>query len=210
VAQRVILVGGGGHARVVGEAIVASGLELIGYVDPMPVPATSDALRVPYLGNDEAIERYPDAVLALGVGAVGLPHRRRIVAERLGAGRRWVSIVHPSAYVSPSASMADGAVILPRAMLHAGVRAGAHSLVNSGATVDHDSVLGEHVLIGPGAVLGGGVVVGDDAFIGMGAIIRNNVHIGSGAVVAMGAVVVSDVAAGLLVRGVPARPLGGA
>ncbi len=211
-AQRVILIGGGGHARVVGEAILAASerFELIGYVDPLPCLETGDVLGVPHLGDDSVLDRYPDAALVLGVGAVSAPHARRTVVGRIGADRRWTGVVHPRAYVSRSARIAETVVVLPQATVHAGVRAGAHSLVNSGATVEHDTVLGEHVLVGPGAVLGGAVVVGDDAFIGMGAIIRNNVRIGSGAVVAMGAVVVRDVAPGSLVLGVPARATGGA
>lgn len=210
VAQRVILIGGGGHARVVGEAVLANAghFELLGFVDPAPSSETEKTLNVPHLGDDSALERYMDAALVLGIGALGPGDVRRSVVARLGADRRWATITHPETYLSPSASLGEGVVVLPRALLHAGVHVGAHSLVNSGAVVEHDVVLGEHVLVGPGAVLGGGVIVGDAVFIGLGAIIRNSVRIGAGAVVGMGAVVVRDVAAGSVVMGNPARAKG--
>src|SRR5690606_26182385 len=96
---------------------------------------TLDVLGVPHLGDDSDLHRYPDAALVLGVGAVRSPHPRREVVDRVGGGRHWASVVHPRSYVSRSARIADGVVVLPHAILHAGVRAGAHSLVNSGATV---------------------------------------------------------------------------
>jgi len=49
------------------------------------------------------------------------------------------------------------------------------------------------------------IVIGNDVWIGMGAIILPGVTIGDGAIVGAGAVVTSDVAAGAVVRGVPAR-----
>ena len=202
-----ILVGGGGHARVVGEAVLANvnHYTLLGFVDPVPVPQTASILGVPQLGDDTAIEHHGDAALVLGIGAVGAPHARHEAVTRLGTRRRWITLVHPAAYISPSAHLEEGVVVLPQAMLHAGARAGAHSLVNSGATVEHDVVLGTHVLIGPGVVVGAEVIIGDAAFVGVGAIIRNRVRIGAGAIVGMGAVVVRDVPPGAMVLGNPAR-----
>lgn len=205
-AQRVILMGGGGHARVVGEAVLANvnHYTLIGFVDPVPVPQTAGILGVPQLGDDAALEHYSDAALVLGIGAVGAPHARREAVNRIGTYRRWITVVHPAAYISSSARLEEGVVVLPHAMVHAGVRAGAHSLVNSGAIVEHGVVLGTHVMIGPGVIIGADVVIGDAAFVGLGAIIRNKVRIGAGAIVGMGAVVVRDVPAGAMVVGNPA------
>ena len=202
--HRVIVVGGGEHARVVAEAILARGeLDLLGFVDPLPADALAPGVR--YLGGDDVLDEYPDSRLVLGLGAVLQPGRRRALVDSIGTGRRWVAVVHPTAYVAPSAHLGSGAVVLPHAVIHARADVGAHVIVNTGAVVEHEVVVGAYAQLGPRTVVGGGAIVGEAAFIGMGAAVRDHRRIGTGAVVGMGAVVVGDVPDGRRVLGVPAR-----
>jgi acetyltransferase-like isoleucine patch superfamily enzyme len=82
--------------------------------------------------------------------------------------------------------------------------------VNTGATVDHDCMLGNYVHISPGAHLAGYVVVGDRSWIGIGASVRDGAVIGSDCIIGAGATVLSDVASGQTVVGLPARPMSSA
>ena len=203
--RQVIIVGGGEHARVVAEAILARGeLNLLGFVDSIPAQALVPG--VSYLGRDKVLDTYPDCSLVLGFGTAPqtLDHRRELVGS-LGTGKRWAVIVHPTAYVAPSAHLGSGAVVLPHAVVHTYADVGAHVIVNTGAVVEHEVVVGAYAQLGPCAVVGGGAIVGEAAFIGMGAVVRDHRRIGAGAVVGMGAVVVGDVPDGCCVLGVPAR-----
>jgi acetyltransferase-like isoleucine patch superfamily enzyme len=116
--------------------------------------------------------------LVLGIGSIAA---RRAVIGRLGQVAAWATVVHASAWVSPTAVL-----------------------------VEHDVRLGSFAHVAPGAVVGGATRVGDGAFVGLGAMVRDHVRIGDGAVVGMGAVVTQDVAAGASVVGSPARPRDGA
>lgn len=204
---RLILIGGGEHARVVAEAAAAmGGMELVGFVDPDPCGETVRRLGLRRLGDDGVLRQHPGAWGVIGIAALGsLAARRGIVARLSPALEGWATVIHPGAWVSPTASVEPGAVIMAGAVIQTGARVGAHCVVNSGAIVEHDVELGAFSHAAPAAVLGGGVRVGEGAYIGMGAAVRDHVAIGAEALIGMGAVVVTDVAPGRRVLGVPAR-----
>jgi acetyltransferase EpsM len=205
--SRLILIGGGEHARVVIEAIRSgAGHEVLGFIDPEQCEETTRRLGVARLGGEAELSAYPGALGVLGFGALATRKRRFEVVEWLTprlAG--WARVVHATAWVSPTATIGPGTVILARAVVQTGARIGAHCVVNTGAIVEHDVVLGDHVQLAPGVILGGAARVGSLAYLGLGAVVRDHTTIGARATVGMGAVVVSDVADGAQVLGVPAR-----
>ena len=205
---RIVLIGGGEHARVVIEALRSTlGVrEPAGFVDPKPCDETCVRLGVERLGDEEQLDRHPGLLGVLGFAALETRQRRADAVRRLSprlAG--WAAVIHSTAWVSPTAIVGEGAVILAGAVVQTGAHVGAHCVVNTGAIVEHDVVLGEHTQLAPGAILGGGVRIGAGAYIGLGAAVRDHVSVGSGATVGMGAVVVRNVAAEARVMGVPAR-----
>lgn len=207
-ARGLIVIGGGEHARVVIEAARSGGaFTVAGFVDPQPCVETVRRLGLPRLGTDEALRS--DHLAVLGVGSIGVSaSRRRLVDGAKGRVGGWAVVVHAAAWVSPTASLDEGTVVMAGASVNTGARIGAHCVVNTGAVIEHDVVLGAYAQVAPGATIGGGTVVGDDAFIGLGASVRDHVRIGRGAVVGMGAVVVADVPDGMVVRGQAAAVTG--
>jgi acetyltransferase EpsM len=216
-----IVIGGGEHARVVIEAARTRPDQwtIIGFVDPVAVETTMRLTAAPYLGDDDTIDvALADAAVGdgpwavLGLGGAGTPGLRRRLVERFHAraatSLRWATIVHSSAWVSPTARLGPGTVVLAGAIVNSGATVGAHAIVNSAAVVEHDVVIGDFTHVAPAAVIGGGATIGQDGFVGLGARIRDHVRIGDGATVGMGAAVVDDVAAGVTVIGAPARPAG--
>jgi len=213
-----VVVGGGEHARVVIDAARASGeWEVLGIVDESPAERTRSLLGVDHLGSDASylasvVDVPPDrrTAVVLGIGSVGDPAARRAAAARYDVARAgpWATLVHPSAWVSPAATLGPGVVVLACAVVNAGAEIGAHAIVNSQAVVEHDAVVGAFAHVGPGAVLGGAAHLGDGALAGMGCLIRDHVTVGPEAVVGMGAAVTTDVPPGVTVIGAPARPVG--
>ena len=204
----VLVIGAGGHAKVLIEALLASSAVIAGIVDSDRSLAGSMVLGVPVLGGDEVVGEFPPEEIHLvnGLGSTGLPGaRRRIFDEFRGLGYYFASVVHPSAIVASDVVLHEGAQVMAGAVIQPGASIGGNSIVNTRASVDHDCVIAAHVHVAPGVTMSGGVRVGEATHIGTAAAVIQGVSIGRGCLVAAGAVVTRDIADGAKVRGVPAR-----
>jgi sugar O-acyltransferase (sialic acid O-acetyltransferase NeuD family) len=201
--DKLILVGAGGHARVVFDALRTLGAwRSIEIRDDVPKAASACFDGLPVM--TPALPPEMDGVLA----HVALGHndtRRRLAEKLLSRGARLASVVHPRATVSSLAEIADGTFIAANAVVTVAARVGAAAIINHGAVVDHDCAVGAFAHIAPGAVLGGGVVIGAGVLVGAGAVILPGIKIGDGACIGAGAVVTKPVAPQVVVTGVPAR-----
>lgn len=217
VGPKLLVVGGGGHAGVVAEAAELRGFTPVGLLDDQEAPALSRIERsnggapIPRLGRTDELERLgrpsptgPDGWI-LGIGDLGI--RKRILERLQEAAESGLTIIHPRAWVSPSARIGRGVFVGPNAVVHTGARLLDHAFVNSGAVVEHDCVVGFNSHVAPGAVVGGYVEVGDHTLIGLGARVLPGVKVGSNAVVGSGSVVRHRVPDGQRVAGVPAHEL---
>ena len=201
----VLVLGGGGHAKVVVATLQAAGFEVAAVLDDDARRHGLALLGVPVAGPLSALAGRPErrAVLAIGDNRT----RRRLAGELEMAveGLAWVSAAHPAAVVHESVRLGPGCVVFAGAVIQPDCEIGAHAVVNTGASVDHDSTLGEFTHVAPGARLAGGVTLGDGAFVGLGAVVLPGVAVGAWATVGAGAAVTGDVADGVTAVGVPAR-----
>lgn len=203
-----ILVGAGGHARVLLSTVLQLGQHITGVVDPDKSQA--EQLGISYLGDDEAVFTFDTAEVLLinGVGSVAsISNRLKVYESFRKRGYRFASVIHPSAIIAPEVQLADGVQIMAGAILQVGSVVAEDCIINTGARIDHDCVIEAHAHVAPGAVLSGGVHVGARTHVGAGATVIQGVRIGSDAIVGAGAVVLSDVPAASTVVGVPARPI---
>jgi sugar O-acyltransferase (sialic acid O-acetyltransferase NeuD family) len=176
-----ILIGGGGHGRVLLEAVKEFHPDLIvGVLDSQP--GLQRVGNVPVLGGDELLPELKAqgfTHFVIGVGGVrSCVRRAELYVAARNAGLEPLSVVHPAAWVSQSAEIGSGCQILAKAVVNTGARLGGHVLVNCGAIVEHDCGIGAHTHVATGAVLCGGVTVGESAHIGAGSVIRQGIHIG--------------------------------
>ncbi len=191
----VLVIGGGGHAAVVIDALRAQGMDIVGALDADEKLHGARNLDIRILGGDDLLADWPpeDVELANGLGGVNdLRPRTAIFMKHCETGYRFASVLHPSTVIGANCSLGKaqimaGAVLQPRSDI------GENTVINTNASVDHDCAIGGHAHVAPGAMLGGGVSVGTEALIGIGASILPNVKIGAHAIVAAGATVVADV-----------------
>ena len=205
----VIIIGAGGHAKVLYDSLRLLGVEMLGMLDKCP-PPVDRAGDLPIIGDDSAISAYSnDAVeLVNGLGSVGDTALRASIYykfKKLGYGFR--QVIHPAAIIASDCILGEGVQVMAGAVVNTGTKIAEDSIINTRAVVDHDCVIGSHVHIAPGAILSGGVQVGDGSHIGTGATIIQGVSIGRNALVGAGAVVLKDVPPGAKVVGVPAKAM---
>ena len=202
-----MVLGGGGHAKVLVSVIRKLPWTIAGYVDPRDV---GPVLGVPYGGGDDVLPallaRYPGCAAAMGVGKVDATDRRaRIQAAAEELGNRFPALVSPDAVVNDEVELGAGTAIFDGAVVNPGVVTGPICVVNTNATVEHDTRLGTNVHIGPGATVSGGVTIGDHTFVGAGAVVIHGVRIAGGCLVGAGAVVTDDLTEPGTYVGAPAR-----
>ena len=197
-----VVVGSGGHAKVVIATARAAGLEVTAIVDDDPACWGQRVLGVEVAGPTLAVldDAGQTAVLAIGSNRA----RQQLAAA---ARCRFATVVHPAAVIDATVRLGAGTVVFAGAVIQPDAALGAHVIVNTGASIDHDCAIGDFVHIAPGVRLAGDVSLGDGVFLGIGAVAVPGVRIGAWTTVGAGAAVVGDLAADLVAAGVPARPL---
>lgn len=204
--QQICLIGGGGHALVVGEAAELNHAYCVaGYFDDSGQPLLSRLTSYPHLGtiNNISNPRFNQAGLPF-IMCIGDVAARRKVLSQVGA-QNYITVLHPNASISPTAAVGKGVFVGPRAVVHSRAHVGDHCIVNSGAIVEHECDIGTNSHIAPGAVLAGNVSIGTCTLVGIGARVLPGVTIGSNVTIGAGAVVLADVPDDTTVVGVHKR-----
>ncbi len=207
-----VVIGGGGHAKVVIDALLQSKAATpVGIVDPDRKLWGKRVLGVPVLGNDQKIalaKRLGATAFVIGVGSVGDSRlRKKLFNAALAQGLSPLTVVHPSAVVANDAVIGAGSVVFAGVKINPGAKIGRNVILNTGAIIEHDCRIGDHAHIAPAACLAGLVNVGAEAHVGARAVVKQGILIGKNAVVGAGAVVLRAVAPGTTVVGSPARQI---
>jgi len=205
--NQLLILGAGGHGKVVAETAEAGGWDKIALLDDryMDMDGT---LRWPVLDElaraGQYISDFSHAFVALGSGEMRLACLDTITE----LGFKIPVLAHPAAWISPSASIAGGSVVMAGATVQADSKIGRGCIVNTGANVDHDCHLEDGVHVCPGASLAGGVSVGRCSWLGIGCSVIQEVGIGANVMVGAGSAVIRDIDENLKVAGVPAKVIG--
>lgn len=199
--MRVYVFGAGGHAKVVVATLLEMGATVQGLFDDDPATWGKELLGAGVLGPiSDAANMKGEA----GVIAVGDNSARLRLARQLG-GWQWITAVHPKAIVHSTAQLGPGTVVFAGAIIQPHAKLGAHCIINTAATVDHDCSLEDFVHIAPGVHLGGNVLLREGAMLGVGSVVIPGRQIGEWSIVGAGSAVISDVPGRCVASGVPAR-----
>lgn len=203
-SRRLLIIGAGGHGRVVADAALCAGWREVAFLDDDSSLGESGGL--PVLGPASSATDYRGGEFIVAIGNADLRQRQQTTLESWGLPI--ATIVHPSAVVASSAVIRVGSVVLAGAVVNAGARIGRGCIVNTSASIDHDCVVGDFCHISVGAHLAGTVSLGDRSWIGIGAVVSNDLGVCADCVVGASAAVVRDIVVPGTYVGVPAKLLG--
>jgi sugar O-acyltransferase (sialic acid O-acetyltransferase NeuD family) len=204
VNQTLIIWGAGGHGKVAADTALAMGCySRIEFVDDAPELYGASVLGFPVIGGSGAISAGAEVFIAVGDNS----HRAKVAARIRDLGARLATLRHPSAMISSFASVGEGTLIMPRAVINAGASLGGNCILNTGAIVEHDCVVHNFVHLSPAACIGGNVHIEEAAHLGIGAIVLPGIRVGARSVVGAGCVVNRNLPKDVVAVGVPARIL---
>lgn len=203
-SRALLVYGGGGHGKSLIELVRSLGEhDLVGVIDDS-IEMGTEVLGVPVLGGGEVMEAMKACGVGLAVNAVGgvgdIMTRVRVFEDILRIGFNCPTLIHPTAFIEPSANLDAGVQIFPHAYVGSDAQIGFGVIVNTGAVVSHDCRVGDYANVAPGALIAGGVTIGKHVLIGMGVTINLNVSVGAGARVGNSAVLKEDVPPSGIVR----------
>ena len=210
--DNIVIIGSSGHASVIGDIVEAQGeCRIVGVLDER---RDVEAMPIghPVLGNEDDLPRLVTAHgLSGGIIAVGDNFRRAQIAAKVRSvcpEFTFLTAVHPRATVARNVLIGAGTVVMAGATINPGCSIGCHCILNTGSSLDHDSVVEDFASLAPGATTGGNVRLGSFAAISIGATIIQNLHIGEHAVIGAGATVLTNIEAYKTAYGTPAREMG--
>lgn len=197
--NRLIIIGAGGHGKVIADNAIKNGYTNINFVDDHVI---GNCMGFSIIGTVAEIEYLNDGQTDFVIG-IGNNKTRKLIADRYNVN--WVTLIHPSAQIAVNASIDAGTVIMAGAVVNVSATVGKHCIINTGAVVEHDNVIGDYVHLSPKAALGGTVHIGEMTHIGIGATVNNNIEICPKCVIGAGAVVIKNITDSSVYIGVPAE-----
>ena len=206
--EKIVIIGGGGHAKVVASMIKKLGtFEILGYTDS---ETRGPLLGMAYLGKDEVLPRlkkdHPQLSAVLGIGYLGnVDLRERLVEKLRGLEFTMPAIISPHAVINEEVQIGEGTVVMDGVVINSGTHIGRYAIINTRASVDHDCVVGDFTHLAPGVTLSGGVKVGAYSLIGVGASVVQYKTIGDHCIIGAGAAVTKDCLGPGTYVGVPAK-----
>lgn len=205
--KKVIIIGAGGHAKVIADIIQKAHDDIIGFLDDKLEKGKKVISNYEIIGQLEDIERFQQKdedtyfIIAIGNNKI-----RKEIAEKYKDISYYIAI-HPSAQIGLDVVIEKGTVVMANACINSSAKIGKHCIINTGAIIEHDNILEDYVHISPNSALGGTVIIGENVHIGIGTTVKNNVSICSNCTVGAGAVVTKNIDKEGTYIGVPAKRL---
>lgn len=210
VKKKVILIGGGGHARIVIDIFKKNEeYEIIGLTDSNRELFGQHIDGIPVIGDDKKLKDIyysgvRNAIIGVG-GSKSNKSRAELFNKVSSIDFNMVNAIHPSAILASGVSLGSGVVIFPGVVINVGTNIGNNVIIATGSTVDHETTIKDHVLISAGVNIGGNVFIGEGSLIAIGATVVSSAKICKNVLVGAGAVVVKDILEEGIYVGIPAR-----
>ena len=198
-----LIFGAGGHAKAVSDC-AADKYPAICFISGDD--STGEWNELPIVSEDSYSYDQWRQICRKAFVAIGNSSRRAMVTAKLEEqGFDIVTLIHPSAVVSPSARLSVGVLVGPNAVINADATIGKGSIINTGVIIEHECCVGEFSHLSPGSIICGGTRIGESCWICTGATVSDHVVIGNRTIVGAGAVVLTDLPDDVLAAGIPSK-----
>lgn len=202
--KKVVIIGAGGHAKVIADIIEKSGDEIVGFLDDNKEIGTTIIKEYKVIGDLN--NRFAMAVTKENLEfiiAIGDNRKREEISH--SPNLKFYTAIHPSAQIGLDVEIQEGTVVMANSCINSSAKIGKHCIINTGSIIEHDNIIEDCVHISPNAALGGTVKIGENTHVGIGSIVKNNITICQNCIIGAGAVVVKDILEEGTYVGVPAR-----
>ena len=202
--KKVVIIGAGGHAKVIADIIEKSGDEIVGFLDDNKELGTTVINNYKIIGDLN--NRFTMAVTKKDVEfiiAIGDNKKREEISH--SPNLKFYTAIHPSAQIGLDVEIKEGTVVMANVCINSSAKIGKHCIINTGAIIEHDNIIQDFVHISPNVSLGGTVKVGENTHVGIGTTVKNNIEICNNCTIGAGAVVVKNIMEEGTYVGVPAR-----
>jgi sugar O-acyltransferase, sialic acid O-acetyltransferase neuD family len=211
--KKIIIIGSGGHAKVVADIILArekelnEDLKIIGFLDDNFKNLKYDNIfNIPILGDLNNIDNFSKNEDYFFIIAIGSNEVRKKISKKYQK-LNYYTAIHPRSIISREVTIGSGTVVMANAVINPNSTIGKHCILNTSSVIEHDNELGDYVHISPNATLCGGVNINDNSWIGAGSVIRQQIHIGKNVLVGANSVVVKNIEDNCVVVGNPAKKI---
>jgi len=201
-----IIIGTGGHARVVAEIAKLSHLEIKGFIDLDYSGEDELILGSPVLGGLEQI-KHPSSDLSFFAAIGENAQRKQIFEQMISEDFMAISLIHPTAIIGEGVEVGVGTLICAGSIICTNARIGENTIINTGVIIDHEAKIGSNSHIAPGSRVAGRVTIGPGSFLGVGANVIDKINIGERVTVGAGSVIIRDIPSNSKVVGNPGRIL---
>jgi sugar O-acyltransferase (sialic acid O-acetyltransferase NeuD family) len=204
--ERIVLIGGGGHCRVIIDILNSmKKYEIVGVTDKGG--AEKKILDIPVIGDDSILESLYDSGVKNAFVCIGalnnIDIRDKIYFKLKNIGFNIPKLIHNKAIVSPYAEIKDGTCVMAGAVVNPGSVIGENCIINTSSVIEHDCIIGRNTHISPRSSIAGGVKIGDNCHIGMGSSVIQGITIGNNTIIGAGSVILNDIESNVTVVGVP-------
>ncbi|SDC72844.1 MULTISPECIES: acetyltransferase [unclassified Candidatus Frackibacter] len=208
-SRKVVLIGAGGHAKVVIDLLKSNNnIKIIGMIDKNKNRLGEKILDIPIIASDKELIQTKKKVnnTLIAVGGTGDNRLRvKLYNKVKELGYNFINAIHPNSIIGEEVDLGNANTIMAGVILNSGVKLGTNNIINTGAILEHDVEIGNHVHIAPGVKLSGGVKISDYSHLGTGVTVIQGINIGGNSLIGAGSVIIDDVPDNSLVVGNPGR-----
>lgn len=199
--MKLVIIGAGGHAKVVTDTAQIAGWQVVGFADDS---SSATLFDLPYLGTPKSLDLSTDTFAVIAIGSNQI---REKISKELSSHLKWATVIHPRAIVSGHTKLEAGTVIFAGAVIQPDVFIGQHCIINTSASIDHDCQISDFCHVAPNVTLTGGVILETGSFVGAGSVIIPGRKVGAWSTLGAGSVCVQDLGSNGRFAGTPAKPI---